>query len=85
MNSEKLRDKSMIKILNPTCVNQISYNIILNKNSEIYRNMSQDDFDKQVKELTDIARSNIVLYIAKAIQALMKDDKFLIKIQFFFN
>jgi hypothetical protein len=47
--------------------------------------MSQDDFDKQVKELTDIARSNIVLYIAKAIQAFMKDDKFLIKIQFFVN
>jgi c-di-AMP phosphodiesterase-like protein len=85
MNSEKLGDKSMIKILDPTRVNQISYNIILNKNSEMYRNMSQDDFDKQVKELTDIARSNIVLYIAKAIQAFMKDDKFLIKIQFFFN
>jgi hypothetical protein len=50
MDSEKLRDKSRIGILDPTRVNQASQTIILNKNFEMYRNMSHDDFDKQVKE-----------------------------------
>jgi hypothetical protein len=52
MDSEKLGDKSMIRILNPTRVNQAIYIITLNKDSEMYRNMSQYDFDIQVKELT---------------------------------
>jgi hypothetical protein len=46
MDSEKLGDKNTIEILDPTCVNQVSYTITLNKDSEMYRNMSQDDFDK---------------------------------------
>jgi hypothetical protein len=85
MDSEKLGDKSMIKILDPTRVNQESYIVTLNKNSEMYRNMSQGDFDKQVKELIGTARSKIALYIAKAIQAFVKDGKFLIKILYFFK
>jgi hypothetical protein len=47
--------------------------------------MSQGDFDKQVKELTDIARSKVALYIAKAIQAFVKDVKFLINIPYFLS
>jgi hypothetical protein len=46
MDNKKLGDKSTIGILDPTRVNQASYTIILNKNSEMYRNMSQGDFDK---------------------------------------
>jgi hypothetical protein len=83
MDSKKLGDKSTIRILDPTCVNQVSYTIILNKDSEMYRNMSQDDFDKHVKELTGTVRSKVALYIAKAIQAFVKDGKFLIKIPYF--
>jgi hypothetical protein len=49
MDSEKFGDKSMIRILDPTRVNQASYTITLNKDSEMYRNMSQHDFDIQVK------------------------------------
>jgi hypothetical protein len=45
MDSEKWVDKSTIRILDLTRVNQASYTIILNKDSEMYRNMSQDDFD----------------------------------------
>jgi hypothetical protein len=51
----------------------------------MYRNMSQHDFNIQVKELTDTSRSKVELYIAKAIQAFMKDGKFLIKIPYFFK
>jgi hypothetical protein len=50
MDSEKLGNKSTIKILDPTYVNQASCTITLNTNSEMYRNMSQHDFNKQVKE-----------------------------------
>jgi hypothetical protein len=46
MDSDKLGDKSMIEILDPTRVNQASHTVILNKNSEMYRNMSQQDFNK---------------------------------------
>jgi hypothetical protein len=40
MDSEKLGDKSTIVILDLTRVNQASYTVTLNKNSEMYRNMS---------------------------------------------
>jgi hypothetical protein len=85
MDSEKLGDKSTIRILDPTHVNQASYTITLNKDSEMYRNMSQHDFDIQVKELTSTTRSKVSLYIAKAMQSFVKDSKFLIKIPYFFK
>jgi hypothetical protein len=46
MDSEKLGDKSTIEILDPTRVNQASQTVILNRDSEMYRDMSHDDFDK---------------------------------------
>jgi hypothetical protein len=49
----------------------------------MYRDMSPDDIDKQVKELTGTARSKVALYIAKARKAFVKDVKFLIKIPYF--
>lgn len=85
MDSDKLGDKSTIGILDPTRVNQASHTVILNKNSEMYRNMSQQDFNKQVKEQTGTARSKVAVYIARAIQAFVKDGKTLIKIPYFFK
>jgi hypothetical protein len=67
MDSDKLGDKSTIGILDLTCVNQISHTAILNNNSEMYRNMRQQDFNKQVKEQIDTVRSKVALYIARAI------------------
>ncbi len=67
MDNDKLGDKSMIGILDPTRVTRVSHTVILNKNSEMYRNMSQQDFNKQVKEQTGTSRSKVVLYIARAI------------------
>jgi hypothetical protein len=71
--------------LTPTHVNQASHTITLNKNSEMYRNMSQQDFNKQVKEQTDTVRSKVAVYIARTIQAFVKDDKTLIKITYFLS
>jgi hypothetical protein len=85
MDNEKLGDKRMIGILDPTHVNQASYTITLNKNSEMYRNMSQQDFNKQVKEQISTAKSKIAVYIARAIQAFVKDGKTVIKIPYFFK
>jgi hypothetical protein len=82
MDSDKLGDKSTIGILDPTRVNQVSRIVTLNKNFEMYRNMSQQDFNKQVKEQTGTARSKVALYIARAIQAFVKDGKALIKIPY---
>jgi hypothetical protein len=84
MDNEKLGDKSMIGILDLTCVNQASYTVTLNQNSEMYRNMSQQDFNKQVKEHTGTTKSKVAVYIARAIRAFVKDDKTLIKIPYFF-
>jgi hypothetical protein len=85
MDSDKLGDKSTIGIIDPTHVDQASHTITLNKNSEMYKNMSQQDFNKQVKEQTGTAKSKVAVYIARAIQAFVKDGKTLIKIPYFFK
>jgi predicted nucleotidyltransferase len=85
MDSDKLGDKSTIGILDPTHVKQASHTITLNKNSEMYKNMSQQDINKQVKEQTGTTRLKVVVYIARAIQAFVKDDKTLIKIPYVFK
>jgi hypothetical protein len=46
MDNERLGDKNTIWILDPTHVNQSSYIITLNKDYEMYRNMSEGDFNK---------------------------------------
>jgi hypothetical protein len=83
MDSDKLGDKSTIGILDPTRVNQASHTVILNKHSEVYRNTSQQDFNKQVNEQTGTTRLKVAVYIAGAIQAFVKDDKTLIMISYF--
>jgi predicted nucleotidyltransferase len=85
MDSDKLGDKSTIRILDLTHVNQASHTITLNKNSEMYRNMSQQDFNKQVKEQTGTVKSKVAVYIARVIQAFVKDSKTLIKIPYFLS
>jgi hypothetical protein len=85
MDSVKLRDQGMVGILDPTLVNQASYTVSLNKNSEMFKGMCQKDFDEQVKEMSSKARTKVSLYIAHAIKAFVKEGKFIIKIPFFFK
>jgi hypothetical protein len=47
--------------------------------------MSQKDFDEQVKEMSGKSRMKVLLYIAHAIKAFVKEGKFIIKIPFFFK
>jgi hypothetical protein len=51
----------------------------------MYKDMSQKDFDEQVKEMSGKARMKVSLYIAHAIKAFVKESKFILKIPFFFN
>jgi hypothetical protein len=85
MDSVKLGDQGMVGILDLTRVNQASYTVSLNKKSEMYKDMSQKDFDEQVKEMSGKARTKVSLYIAHAIKAFVKEGKFTIKILFFFK
>jgi hypothetical protein len=85
MDSVKLEDQGTIGIHDPIRVNQASYTVSLNKNSEMYKDMSQKDFDEQVKEMSGKSRTKESLYIAHAIKAFVKEGKFIIKILFFFK
>jgi predicted nucleotidyltransferase len=85
MDSDKLGDRSTIEILDPTHVNQASHTVTLNKNSKMYRNMSQQAFNKQVKEQTGTVRLKVAVYITRTIQTFMKDGKTLIKIPYFLS
>jgi hypothetical protein len=51
----------------------------------MYKDMSQKDFDEQVKEMSGKSRMKVLLYIAHAIKAFVKEGKFIIKIPFFFK
>jgi hypothetical protein len=85
MDSVKLGGQGTVRILDPTRVYQTCYTVSLNKNSEMYKDMSQKDFDEQVKEMSGKARTKVSLYIARAIKAFVKEGKFIIKISFFFK
>jgi hypothetical protein len=85
MDNVKLGDQGTVGILNPTRVNQVSYTVILNKNFEMYKDMSQKYFHEQVKEMSGKARTKVLLYIAHTIKAFVKEGKFIIKIPFFFK
>jgi hypothetical protein len=85
MDSVKLGDQGTVRILDLTRVNQVSYTIILNKNSEMYKDMSQKGFDEQVKEMSGKARMKVSLDITHAIKVYVKEGKFIIKIPLFFK
>jgi hypothetical protein len=85
MDNVKLRDKSKIGILDLTHVNRASHTVNLRKESEMYKDMTMKQFNKEVTYLSKNVRARVSLYIAKAINAFMKGGKTIIKILYFFN
>jgi hypothetical protein len=79
----KLGDKSTIRILDLTRVNQASHTVKLRKKSEIYKDMTMKGFNKEVVSMSKDARARISLYIAKAMHAFVKGGKKVIKIPYF--
>jgi hypothetical protein len=85
MDNVKLGDKSMIGILDLTCVNQASHTVNLRKESEMYNDMIMKQFNKEVADMSKNARVRVALYIAKVMHAFVKGGKKTIKIPYFFN
>jgi hypothetical protein len=56
MNNVKLGDKSTIGILDPICVNQASHTINLRKESEMYKDITMKEFNKEVVDMNKNAR-----------------------------
>jgi hypothetical protein len=72
MDNVKLRDKSKIGILDLTRVNRASHTVNLRKESEIYKDTTMKQFNKEVTDLSKNARARVSLYIAKAINVFVK-------------
>jgi hypothetical protein len=85
MDSVKLDGRSMIEILDPTRVSQTSHNIILKKESEMYKDMTMMVFNKEVSCMRKEALSRVALYIAKATRAFVERGKKTIIIPYFFK
>jgi hypothetical protein len=85
MDNVKLGDKSKIGILDPTSVNQASHIVNLRKESEMCKDMTKKQFNKEVADLNCKARVRVSLYIAMAMHAFVKEGKTTIKIPYFFK
>jgi hypothetical protein len=80
MDSMKLDYRSMIRILDLTSVSQTSHNVILKKESEVYKDITMTEFNKEVSCIRKEA-----LYIAKATHAFMEGGKKTIIIPYFLS
>jgi hypothetical protein len=85
VDNVKLEGRSTIGILDPTRVKQASHAVNLRKDSEMYKDMTMKEFNKEVDHMTKDARARVSLYIAKAIHAFMQEGKKTIKIPYFFK
>jgi hypothetical protein len=56
MDNVKLEGRSTIGILDPTCVNQASHTVNLRKDSEMYKDMTMKEFNKEVDHMSKDAR-----------------------------
>jgi hypothetical protein len=83
MDNVKLGDKSTIRILDPTC--QACHTINLRKESEMYKDMTMKEFNKEVEDMSKNARARVSLNIAKAMHVFVKGCKKTIKIPYFFK
>jgi hypothetical protein len=72
MDFVKLDGRSTIRILDLTHVSQTSHNVILKKESEMYKNMTMTTFNKEVCHMRKEAWSWVALYIAKATHAFVE-------------
>jgi hypothetical protein len=72
MDNVKLEGRSTIKILDLTCVNQASHTVNLRKDSEMYKDMTMKEFNKEVDRMTKDPRARVSLYIGKAIHFFCK-------------
>jgi hypothetical protein len=85
MDNVKLEGRSTIRILDLTHVNQTSHTVNLRKDSEMYKNMTMKEFNKEVDRITTNAWAWVSLYIAKTIHVFVQERKKTIKISYIFK
>jgi hypothetical protein len=74
MDNAKLEGRSMIGILDLTRGNQASHTVNLRKESEMYKDMTMEEFNIEVDHMSKDARTSVSLYIAKAIHASRQEN-----------
>jgi hypothetical protein len=84
MDNVKLEGRSTIGILDLTPVNQASHTINLRKDSEMYKDTTMKEFNKEVDHMSKDARARVSLYIDKATHAFIQGGKKPIKIPYYF-
>jgi hypothetical protein len=85
MDNMKLEGRSTIGILDPTCVSQASHTVTSRKQSEMYKDMTMAEFNKEVARMSKDAKAQVSLYIVKAIHAFVQGGKKTIKISYFLS
>jgi hypothetical protein len=84
-NSVKLDGMSTIGIPDLTRVSQTSHNVILKKESEMYKDMTMTTFSKEVYCMRKEALSRIALYIPKPTHVFVEVGKKTLLIPYFFK
>jgi hypothetical protein len=59
MDNVKLEGRSTIGILDPTHVNQASHTLNLRKDSQMYKDMTMKEFNKEVDRMSKDARVRV--------------------------
>jgi hypothetical protein len=85
MDNVKLEGRSTIRILDPTRVSQASHPVTLRKQSEMYKNMTMAELNKEVAHMSKDRKARVSFYIAKAIHAFVQGGKKTIKIPYYFK
>jgi hypothetical protein len=67
MDTVKLEGRSMIGILDLARVSQASHTVTLRKQSKMYKDMTMVKFNNEVARMSNDARAQVSLYIAKVI------------------
>jgi hypothetical protein len=80
-----IEGRSIIRILEPKCVSQASHTVTLRNESDMYKDMTMKEFNKEVDRMSKDARAWVSLYIAKEIHAFIQGGKKTIKIPYFFK
>jgi hypothetical protein len=75
MDNIKLEGMSTIEILDPTRVNQARHTVNLRKDSEMYKDMTMKEFNKEVALMSKDARARVSLYILRQFMRSCKEAR----------
>jgi len=83
--TKKAVQVSGIGILDITRVSKTNFTVNLDKNSDAYKNMTQKEFAKVLRKMTNDQKTDVAMCIAKTIHKFVQDGKTMIKIPHHFE